>query len=84
MYVRVWYDDGSISDRPCTTVWDGHPAAEWPPEPNRRVLVASQAFHDNGTPALPRSERQFTVPSGCAHIGVVYEATIDDLPQPGA
>lgn len=75
MYVRVWFDDGAVSDRPCTIVWDGNPAAEWPAEPELRTRVASQAFHDNGTPASDREEHRFRVPSGCPSACVVF---VDD------
>lgn len=48
MYMRVWFDDGAVSDRPCTADWDSQPAAEWPAAPELRIAVATQAFHDNG------------------------------------
>lgn len=71
MYVRVWYEDGSVSDRPTTTVLDGHPAAEWPPENRTRVAVASQAFTDAGCPVVAREERRLMIPAGCGQLVLV-------------
>lgn len=84
MYVRVWFADGAVSDRPCTITWDGMPAAEWPAAAERRTIVASQGFHDDGTPACDRAEwPNLHLPVGCGHVGILDPAVgIDHMLGP--
>jgi hypothetical protein len=49
VYVRVWYNDGCVSDRPASIEWDGAPAAEFVSDCDRS-LYAAQVFNDNGRP----------------------------------